>query len=573
MGDPAPGNDETPYQNFTLQNVRFSSIFECSHLFRAFRMAIQPACMITGLMAILVIYCAGRALDAVWGCQVLPGEISAIHSPFPGYYDNLIRQNRLIRRQALVDLLQVQEPNLTVSQINALAGKPSAAYGAIRAAYERQFIKAVDAAAAQPGVSRKLINQARRQATLKLLNEMRHLRSTVGRGIFSALLRYEIREFHLLMANTAALLRIAPMTPERGMPEQAVVQIGTGILPVGTQGLWRNDSITGCLANLFITGPEWLVAGAAPVRAVNPSHGMGLFFRRFFYLLSVLLLAVITMLAIALAGAMICRQTALEFTGRRPTFAANMAFATSRLGSFIKAPLLPFITILGTGLALTILAFVGAIPFLGEIFIGIIFIVFLILGFIIMLMVLGLLGGFNLIYPTLAVEGSDSFDAISRSFSYVYARPWRMLFYTLLLLVYGAVTYLFLSFAMYVLLAGVHIFVGWGMTLFGLLHGWNTGGGKLAALWPLPQFGHLIAPINWWAMNWSETIGAIFLYFWLFLAVTLLGAYVLSYYFAGNTILYLLLRRSVDGQGLNEIFQDQPENRATASAIPSAQAE
>ena len=37
----------------------------------------------------------------------------------------------------------------------------------------------------------------------------------------------------------------------------------------------------------------------------------------------------------------------------------------------------------------------------------------------------GTVGGFGLMYPTVAVEGSDSFDAISRSFSYVFARPWR----------------------------------------------------------------------------------------------------------------------------------------------------
>ena len=59
------------------------------------------------------------------------------------------------------------------------------------------------------------------------------------------------------------------------------------------------------------------------------------------------------------------------------------------------------------------------------------------------LVLLGTVGGFNLMYPTIAVEGSDSFDAISRTFSYVYARPWRMLFYTLVAIVYGALCYLF----------------------------------------------------------------------------------------------------------------------------------
>ena len=567
MGDPIRSNQETPYQGFTLENVKFSSIFEFSALFRAFRMAIQPACMITALLAILVVYGAGRAFDVLWSYQVMPGEITAFHSPIPGYYDDLLKQNRAGRTQAIMDLLQHVEPKLSLAQTDALAENPGAAYQRIKVMYERSFAHAVDAAS-QAAVGRAIKNQARRQATLKLLNRMRNLKSMVGRGVFSALMRYEIREYGLLVKNTAALLRLAPMPGANGDSDQAIVQVGTGILPADRHGLWENNSIIGCLANMFITGPTWLITGAAPVRAIGATHGMGLFLRRLFYLLSVLLLVSVSLMATALAGAMICRQTALEFSGNRPTFSANIAFTVSHLGSFVKAPLLPFITILGTGLVLTILSLVGAIPFLGEIFIGAIFIVFLILGFIIMLMVLGVLGGLNLIYPTLAVEGSDSFDAISRSFSYVYARPWRMLFYTLLLLVYGATTYLFLTFAMYVLLAGVHIFVGWGMTLFGVLHGWNTGGGKLDAMWPPPRFGELIAPINWWAMNWSETIGAMFLYFWLFLTVTLLGAYVISYYFAGNTILYLLLRRSVDGQGLNEIYPDQPEGIADNSAKP-----
>lgn len=567
MGDPIPTNEDAPYENFTLKNVKFSSIFEFSTLFGAFRLAIQPACMITALLAILVIYGAGRVFDVVWSYQVLPGEIAAFHSLIPGYYNHLLKQNRFDRTQALTDLLQRDEPNLSLAQVDALAADPGAAYDSMRAVYERRFIQAVHAAV-QPGVSRALINQMRRRATQQLLNEMRQLCSMVGRGVFSALERYEIREFHLLISNTAALLRLMPMPLSNGVSDTAVVQVGTGILPVGRHGLWKNNSITGCLANMIITGPAWLITGAAPIRAVNSAHGWSLLLRRVLYVLSVLLLAVITMLTIALAGAIICRQAALEFASQRSTYRANIAFALAHLGSFIKAPLLPFITILGTGLALTVLSWIGAVPFLGEVFIGVIFIVFLVLGFIIMLMVLGLLGGFNLIYPTLAVEGSDSFDAISRSFSYVYARPWRMLFYTLLLLVYAVATYLFLSFALYVLLAGVHIFVGWGMTFFGLLHGWYTGSGKLSTLWPAPQFGRLMAPVNWWAMNWSEYIGAIFLYFWLFLAVALLGAYVMSFYFAGNTILYLLLRRSVDGQGLQEIFPD-PSTAPATVAVPS----
>lgn len=205
----------------------------------------------------------------------MPGEITAFDSPIPGYYDDLLKQNRISRTQAIMDLLQSVEPQLSLAQTDALAENPGAAYGAIKAVYERQFIQAVHAAR-QAGASSAMVNQTRRQATLKLLNQMRQLKAMVGRGVFSALMRYEIREFHLLVNNTAAMLRLAPMQAANGESDQAVVQVGTGILPAGRHGLWENNSITGCLANMSITGPTWLITGAAPVRAVGAVHGRGL---------------------------------------------------------------------------------------------------------------------------------------------------------------------------------------------------------------------------------------------------------------------------------------------------------
>src|SRR6185436_225773 len=92
------------------------------------------------------------------------------------------------------------------------------------------------------------------------------------------------------------------------------------------------------------------------------------------------------------------------------------------------------------------------IPQIGEIVVGIFFFLALAAGFVITLVILGAAGGFNLMYPTIAVEGSDSFDAISRSFSYVYARPWRMLFYTLVAVLYGALCYVFVRLFIFLLL-------------------------------------------------------------------------------------------------------------------------
>jgi alcohol dehydrogenase class IV len=58
-------------------------------------------------------------------------------------------------------------------------------------------------------------------------------------------------------------------------------------------------------------------------------------------------------------------------------------------------------------------------------------------------LVIGLGGGVNLMFGAIAYENSDAFDAVSRSLSYVYARPWRLAFYTLLATVYGSISYLF----------------------------------------------------------------------------------------------------------------------------------
>ena len=39
--------------------------------------------------------------------------------------------------------------------------------------------------------------------------------------------------------------------------------------------------------------------------------------------------------------------------------------------------------------------------------------------------------GWPLMWATVSVEGTDAFDALSRSYAYIYHRPWRLLWYAL----------------------------------------------------------------------------------------------------------------------------------------------
>jgi len=267
-------------------------------------------------------------------------------------------------------------------------------------------------------------------------------------------------------------------------------------------------------------------------------------------------LLIICLAVWAVIGGAICRITALQFARDErigPTQA--LGFSLNKFTSFFAAPLVPVMIILVIVVLMLLPGFLVAIPYIGEIIGGLLFPLSLLGGFVIALVTVGLIGGFNLMYPTIAVEGSDSFDAISRSFSYVFARPWRMGFYSLIAAVYGAACYLFVRFFAFLLLAGVR-----GSTKFSV----NLDGsalinirGKLDALWPGPAFGQLMPDIAWLGLNWSEKIGAAFIWLSVALVAALVMAFVVSFFYSANTAIYFLLRRRVDATDMDDVFVEQ----------------
>jgi len=243
-----------------------------------------------------------------------------------------------------------------------------------------------------------------------------------------------------------------------------------------------------------------------------------------------------------------------------------LRFSTGKVLSFIFAPLIPIIIFFVLGILLAIGGLLNYIPFAGPILLGIIYFLALAVGFVITLVLLGTVAGFPLMYPTIAVEGSDSFDAISRSFSYVYARPWRMLFYTLVALIYGAFTYLFLRLFLFIMLGLMHGFQAW----------WLTGNTYAAwqTMWPGPQFFRFPYDINFPALTIGQKGGAGIIAFWLYLTISLLGAYAISFFFSAYTIVYYLLRQEVDATELDDVFiesADEEFGEAPAETAPATE--
>ncbi len=259
---------------------------------------------------------------------------------------------------------------------------------------------------------------------------------------------------------------------------------------------------------------------------------------------------VIKLAVISIAGGAICRIAALQSArGEKPGLTEALRFSIKRFTSFFTAPLVPVGIIIFIGLFIFLLGLIGNIPWAGELIMGIFVLLALIAGALIAVVLIGAFAGFNLMFPAVAYDGSDCFDAISRSFSYVYAKPWRMVFYTAIGAIYGAICYTFVRFFAFLLLWITH----WSLQL-GV---W--GNNKLTAIWAEPHLRNLLVPPNWVALNWPQSIAAFLIYLCSLAIVGLLVSFIISFYFSANTIIYSLMRNKVDNTALEDIYKYNDE--------------
>jgi len=271
------------------------------------------------------------------------------------------------------------------------------------------------------------------------------------------------------------------------------------------------------------------------------------------------------MLAVmSVAGGAACRIAALQFArGEKPGLTEALRFSVKRFTSFFTATLAPIGIIAFIGLFIVLLGLVGNIPRVGEIIVGIGMPLALIAGAMIAVVLIGAAAGFNLMFPAVAYDGSDCFDAISRSFSYVYARPWRMGFYTAIAAVYGSICYTFVRFFAFLSLWITHWF------LQALLWAENGTGNvnKLGAIWPKPEISTLLGSSKPLATNWTESVAVFLVHLCVLIVVGLVVSFIISFYFSANTIIYSLMRSKVDNTAREEIYMNFDEPDAEAAGI------
>ena len=244
------------------------------------------------------------------------------------------------------------------------------------------------------------------------------------------------------------------------------------------------------------------------------------------------------------AGA-VCRSAALEFTrGEKPGVLETLNFAKTNIRGLLTAPLLAIGIVLVLTLFVFVLGLIGNLPWLGEIIVGLGLPLALLFGMLTVVIMIGCFAGLGFLFPVIAFEVSDGFDAISRAISYVFIRPGAMILYTLIAMIIGTITYLFVRTVAFLVLIVTYLLLEFGMF---------SGTDKLSAIWPQPEFRDLLGTETDVSLNFSQTISTFCIHLNVLFIIAIVFAFVVSFYLCTNTIIYALLREKVDGVPIDTI--------------------
>jgi hypothetical protein len=506
-----------------VRGINWKDTFPFTLIFRSFRIAIHPSKLVLALLALLAIYCGGRLLDAVWPARHngVPDEVQlyqeSLRRPDPG--PAFAAERRELRnaiethyRERLTRLNKT-DGDLDDIRYNIVAERDKAADAARKdfdAARERD----------KPNADTlRTMTDARDQRLLGIYRgayeELQRYKAYDGVGLFRLFYDYELSQVNMIVRAAREWNWMGP------------------------------GGVFAGIVNFFLVGPAWALK---------------------YHWVYFTLFGIFFLIVWAIFGGAIARIAAVHVArDEKISIRQALAFSSSKFLSFVSAPIIPLIIVLVVGLVVAVGGLVGNIPFLGPVVVGALFFLALAAGFVMTLVLLGLAGGFNLMYPTIAVEGSDSFDAISRSFSYLYARPWRLAFYTAVAVLYGALTYTFVRFFIYLMLYLTHTFAG----LFFFTSAQSTAP-LWPTMWPNPVVNErLVYDVDYLTLTLGQDIGASLLSFWVYLTIGMLGAFAISFYFSANTIIYYLMRNEVDATELDDVYLEQSDEEFPEGGVPA----
>lgn len=276
-----------------------------------------------------------------------------------------------------------------------------------------------------------------------------------------------------------------------------------------------------------------------------------------------LLMAIWALVVWALIGGAITRIAAVQVAreGRVGPLEA-LRFAGGRFVTYLSAPILPFI---GVALILLFCLLGGLAARVPGVDIALAAVWFLPLaaGFVMAVALLGLAAGWPLLFAAISAEATESFDALSRAYSYVLGRPWHYLFYLAVAGLFGAILMVLATSVGYLLVALSQYAVAWGGSepLLRQLYAFApTAGGWREAFGPA---GGEAMPTG------TVRIAAILVGFWTTMVFLAVVGFAFSYFWSASTIIYFLLRRDVEDTEFAEIFAEEEEEEPFPTVTPA----
>lgn len=236
----------------------------------------------------------------------------------------------------------------------------------------------------------------------------------------------------------------------------------------------------------------------------------------------------------AFFGAAITRTTAVELAAsERIGWGALARHSVVKWPSYVAAPLIPLLAVLA---AVLLSSLVGLLLRAGVgILLASLLWPLMLLGWALMaVLLLGLLFGWPLMWPAISAEGTDSFDALSRTYNYLFSRPLHALFYALVAIGIGILGWTLVSnFA-----AAVVYLTYWAAS-------WGAGQQTVEAI----ATGNHLTTVG--------ATGALLIRVSVDCVKLLAVGFLYSYLWTTATGIYLLLRRDVDAREMDEVFLEE----------------
>lgn len=218
-----------------------------------------------------------------------------------------------------------------------------------------------------------------------------------------------------------------------------------------------------------------------------------------------------------------------------------LKYAVNHLPPLILTPLLPIIVLALAAMGCSAFGLIFRLPLVGDFLGGLLLLAPIGVGILMFAMVAGLAGGWPLMVASVAAEGEDALDALSRSFSYLNHRLGRYVFYLIVAVAIGIPGLLLINWGV----DGVLTMTRWGLSPAAPAESLHLG-------FPGPaDFRTAALPVPW-------STGSV----WIGLVRLVPRAWAYSYFWSSLSIIYLLIRKNVDGAEWSELKPDSLADEA-----------